>query len=71
MGIKETGVADSDTQTKLYGSSAKANPAKGSIYPGLHSSIVTKMQTRLKELGYFDADATGYYGCLLYTSRCV
>lgn len=62
MGIKETGVADSDTQTKLYASSAKANPAKGSIYPGLHSSIVTKMQTRLKELGYFDADATGYYG---------
>lgn len=51
-GLKATGVADDATQKSLYSASAPQNPNPGSITPGMHSSLVTRMRTRLIALGY-------------------
>lgn len=50
--IKSTGIADVDTQLRIFSSKAKKNPNAGSAVYGASGSIVTKMQKRLVELRY-------------------
>ena len=50
--VKATGIADVDTQLKIFSSKAKANPNAGSAVYGNSGSMITKMQKRLIELRY-------------------
>ena len=50
--IKSTGIADVDTQLRIFSSKAKKNPNAGSAVYGASGTIVTKMQKRLIELRY-------------------
>lgn len=61
-GLKVTGTADSATLTSLYSAAAPKNAKAGTLTPGIHSSIVTKMQTRLIELGYMTGETSSFYG---------
>ena len=56
--MEQTGVADSDTQTSLYGANAQAYRIKRSDT----GSDVLRMQQRLEELGYYTDRANGYFG---------
>ena len=56
--MEQTGVADSATQTSLYGSNAQAYRIKRSDT----GSDVLRMQQRLEELGYYTDRANGYFG---------
>lgn len=59
--ITPTGTADTATQKSLYASSAPKNPDPGTLTPGIHSSRVKNMQSRLIELGYMTGDLSVYY----------
>ena len=59
------GVAGPVTLKKMFSGSAKAY----TLYPDDKGNDVTKPQKRLDELGYFDQDATGFYGP--YTAAAV
>ncbi len=71
-GLTADGVAGSNTMKKLNSSSAKA--AEGvtvepeeedndeTLRKGMSGDEVRKVQQRLKELGYFNQNVTGYYG---------
>lgn len=61
-GIYVNGAAYVAMQELAYSDDAKENPERGTIKPGLHSSVVTQMQDRLVNLGYLDVDPTGFYG---------
>ena len=50
--IKSTGIADVDTQLRIFSRKAKKNPNAGSAVYGASGTIVTKMQKRLIELRY-------------------
>ncbi len=50
--IKSTGIADVDTQLRIFSSKAKKNPNPGSAVYGASGVLVTKMQKRLVELRY-------------------
>ncbi len=50
--VKATGIADVDTQLKIFSSKAKVNPNAGSAVYGNSGSIIIKMQKRLIELRY-------------------
>ena len=50
--VKATGIADVDTQLRIFSSKAKANPNAGSAVYGNSGSMITKMQKRLIELRY-------------------
>lgn len=60
--LNSTGKADSATLTSLYSSSAPENPDPGRLAPGIHTSLVKKMQARLMELGYMTGDLSITYG---------
>ncbi|MBO2515703.1 MAG: hypothetical protein CW338_00305 [Clostridiales bacterium] len=56
-GLEETGIADSDTQTIIYG------PCYLPLAYGDSGECVKRLQNRLKELGYYSYNVTGsYYG---------
>jgi len=59
------GVAGPVTLKKMFSGSAKAY----TLYPDDKGNDVTKLQKRLDELGYFDQEATGFYGP--YTAAAV
>ena len=50
--IKSTGIADVDTQLRIFSSKAKKNPNAGSAVYGTSGSVITNMQKRLIELRY-------------------
>ena len=50
--MKSTGIADVDTQLRIFSSKAKKNPNAGSAVYGTSGAIVIKMQKRLVELRY-------------------
>ena len=50
--MEVTGVADPDTQLKIFSSDAKVNPNAGSVSYGESGSMVVKLQKRLIELRY-------------------
>ncbi|HWQ57593.1 MAG TPA: peptidoglycan-binding protein [Clostridia bacterium] len=56
--MKETGVADANTQAVLFSASAKPYV----IEKGYEGDDVLTLQTRLHELGYYDAKLNGYFG---------
>ncbi len=64
--IKVDGIAGEKTLDKLYSSSAKAAEGhevdKDAVVWGNSNDAIKKLQKRLKELGYFNVYATGYYG---------
>mgnify|MGYP000909574179 CR=1 FL=1 len=57
-GLSETGIWDQSCQDLLDAGSARAY----TMYPGDKNEDILKMQQRLKDLGYFSAEPTGYYG---------
>jgi peptidoglycan hydrolase-like protein with peptidoglycan-binding domain len=59
--IKVTGKADAATQKSLFSSSAPKNPNKGTLTPGMHSSLVKNMQARLIQLGYMSGTLSVCY----------
>ncbi len=70
-GKEETGVATVSLQKTLFSDSAKpyegsvtatSEPEYVSLKPGDSGSRVKKLQTRLKELGYFSGNIGGNYG---------
>lgn len=76
LGLSQTGVASTSVQSRLYASDApRASTSSGSastptakpsgqtqgLEPGDTGDEVTRMQNRLKQLGYFTANATGNY----------
>ncbi len=61
-GLKVTGTADAATLASMYAASAPKNAKNGTLTPGLHSSLVAKMQTRLIELGYMTGETSAFYG---------
>lgn len=61
-GLNVTGTADSATLTSLYSVSAPKNAKGGTLTPGIHSSLVSKMQSRLIELGYMTGETSSFYG---------
>lgn len=56
--MKETGVADEQTQAVLFSESAKPYV----IEKGYSGDDVLTLQSRLRELGYYDAKLNGYFG---------
>ncbi len=72
--LSQTGIANEKTLDKLYSDAAKAasNTAADkteeqdekvvTLQKGDSGSAVRKLQQRLRELDYFDANCTGYYG---------
>jgi len=63
LNLKADGVIGAKTKEKLYSSYQAA-----SLVPGMFGNDVKKMQTRLKELGYFKANATGQFGSITQAS---
>ena len=66
-GLSVTGVANKATLTKLYSSSAKSaedEEEDKTLTVGSTGDAVKALQTRLKELGYFDHSVTGTYGSI-------
>lgn len=71
-GLATDGIAGASTLKVIFSTDAKAagtvtpdstNTTRYSILkPGMKSTAVTTMQQKLRELGYLDANATGYYG---------
>lgn len=67
IGVNVTGVATIAVQQKLYASNApvyegeEEEDAYTLLSPGDSGSAVKRLQTRLKELGYFDGDLGGNY----------
>lgn len=57
-GLSADGIAGPLTQGKLYSSSARSLLLR----VGSYGEAVQTLQLRLKELGYFNGTATGYYG---------
>lgn len=57
-GLDADGVLNTQTLELLFSGHAKIY----TIYPGDKSDDVRKMQERLKELGYYEHDVTGYFG---------
>lgn len=69
------GIAGSETQSRIFASDAEKAitvPDDSKTYAvlkeGMKSSAVTTMQKRLKELGYFNTDATGTFGSVTKTA---
>ncbi len=60
--MKETGVADSQTQAVLFSESAKPYV----IEKGYSGDDVLTLQTRLRELGYYSDKLNGYFGTATY-----
>lgn len=56
--MKETGVADANTQAVLFSRSAKPYV----LEKGYTGEDVRTLQSRLRELGYYDAKLNGYFG---------
>lgn len=61
-GLKVTDGADSKTLTSIYAASAPKNANTGTLTPGMHSSLVSAMQTKLIALGYLTGETTAFYG---------
>jgi len=57
-GLTEDGIMGESTTQLLFSDSANYYM----MYPGDSGEDIQKMQQRLKDLGYFDTDPTGYYG---------
>ena len=53
-----TGIADPDTQLRIFSSDAKENPNAGSVSYGESGSMVVKLQNRLVELRYLSGIVT-------------
>lgn len=71
--LQADGIAGSATQTLLFASDTQSNSSTettetGTTYAtlkqGMKSASVTTMQKKLKDLGYFNANATGFYGSI-------
>lgn len=56
--LTSDGVATADTQSKLFSDRANAFV----LSEGANSLAVSQLQSRLRELGYLDANSTAYYG---------
>ncbi len=61
-GIKVTGTADPATLASVYSVSAPKNAKSGTLTPGMHSSLVAIMQSRLIELGFMTGETSVFYG---------
>ena len=66
-GLAVDGIAGKDTQTKLYSVSARPyGSSTPTLYPvlvrGDRGSAVTRLQQRLRELGYYTISVDGIYG---------
>jgi len=61
-GLKVTGAADPTTLANIYATGAPKNANPGTLTPGMHSSLVSAMQTRLIALGYLTGETTAFYG---------
>ncbi len=66
-GLAVDGIAGKDTQTKLYSVSARPyDSSTPTLYPvlvrGDRGSAVTRLQQRLRELGYYTISVDGIYG---------
>lgn len=59
-GLPQSGIADIDTLLALFSDSALPY----TMSQGDSGSSIQKLQTRLCDLGYFTADATGYFGTI-------
>lgn len=59
-GLQATGIVDKATYDKMFAKQAEANQ----LAVGDKGDDVTKLQNRLKKLGYFDSAATGYFGSI-------
>lgn len=57
VGMTADGVVGAKTMQKLM-----ATHSSSSLVPGMKSDSVSKLQQRLKDLGYFKGNATGLYG---------
>jgi peptidoglycan hydrolase-like protein with peptidoglycan-binding domain len=64
--LTPSGIADAQTLAKLSGATGSSNPRcsrnSGYICLGENSSRVSTVQQRLRELGFFTDEITGYYG---------
>lgn len=65
--LKVTGIADQSTLDRLYKKENKQDGASSAgknkpLKIGMRGKDVEKLQTRLKELGFFKAGVTGYFG---------
>ena len=71
VGLSDTGIANSRTQDKLYTLAAKM-PSTLKSYKLLEqedeSVAVRRLQSGLKELGYFSGNVTSYFGSKTYES---
>lgn len=71
VGLADTGIANSRTQDKLYTLASKM-PSTLKNYKPLEqedeSVAVRRLQTGLKELGYFSGNVTSYFGSKTYDS---
>ncbi|HOV69276.1 MAG TPA: peptidoglycan-binding protein [Clostridia bacterium] len=68
-GLVADGIAGKNTLSVLYGTkrTVALSPEKPSVSdetlrPGFESEAVKQLQLKLKELGFFSGNATGYYG---------
>lgn len=68
--FKQTDYSTSDVSPAPGGSSGSSGSSDSSVLKvGSQGSAVEKLQKRLKTLGYFEDDVTGYFGS--YTEQCV
>jgi N-acetylmuramoyl-L-alanine amidase len=57
-GLVVDGIAGNATQSALYSNNSRLRILKF----GMRGSDVSRLQTALKQQGYFHANVTGYYG---------
>ena len=60
-GLDQSGIADEETQLKIFSLKAKENPNAGSVVFGMSGDQVKKLQKRLIELRYYSGKVTGEF----------
>ena len=62
VGLAITGEATASVQQRLFAPNAQEYKGYITLYRGDENERVTRLQRRLKELNYFTANTTGYFG---------
>lgn len=67
-GLTVDGVAGANTMSAINSSLAEAYKSVSLLKEGMRNSSVKRLQQDLKKLGYFNSEATGYYGSITVSS---